>query len=462
LFVDKIPPHDEGAEEAVLGALMIDGGAIVVVSAIIRPEDFYRERNRCTYEACLAIFGRGEGIDQVSVSHELGSKGSLETFGGASFLSHLVAEVPTSVHAEHYATIVRRTATMRGLIKAGTEIAALGYDEDGDLAAAFRQAEDALFQVRGRKEIKDYVSLREVLDQFMEDTASIQEPTAGTGPVPTGFLDLDRLLGGLQRPGLIVLAARPSLGKSTLAMNIGRHAAGRGNHVGIASLEMGRMELVYRLVAAEAEVDSHRLRLNLLTEQQQIRVVDAVGALSDVPMYIDDTPGQPISEVRGRARRLQIERGLDLLIVDYIQLVHGTRRHDNRVMEMGEISGGLKELAQELDIPVLAISQLSRAVEQRPNHRPQLSDLRDSGTIEQDADVVVFIYRDESYYTEEEWYRQHPTEPYPKNVAEVIVAKHRNGPVGELQLYFRSQYSRFENLVARVDYPGSPPGPGML
>jgi len=451
VYIDKIPPHDEEAEEAVLGSLIIDGKAIVRVAPIVRPEDFYRERNRWTYEACLAVFSRGEAIDQVSVGHELGSQGRLEEFGGTSFLSHLVAAVPTSVHAEHYATIVRRTATMRSLIAAGAEIAGLGYGEDGDVAGALRQAEDVLFRIRGRQAIKDYVPLREVLDQYMEESASVQELAPGSGPIPTGFPDLDRLLGGLQRPGLTVLAARPGIGKSTLAMNIGRHAAGRGYKVGIVSLEMGRMELVYRLLAAEGEVDSHRLRLSLITEREQIRIVNAVGELSEIPMYIDDTPGQPISEVRGRARRLQLERGLDLLVVDYIQLVHGTRRHDNRVMEMTEISGALKEIAQELDVSVVAISQLSRAVEQRPTHRPQLADLRDSGAIEQDADVVAFIYRDDAYYTEEDWHRFHPTDPYPRNIAEVIVAKHRNGPVGGVELYFRSAFSRFESMAPRVE-----------
>jgi len=450
VYVEKIPPHDEEAEEAVLGALIIDGEVIVQVAPIVKATDFYRERNRGTYEACVAIFARGEVIDQVSVRHELGSQGRLEEYGGTAFLSHLVAAVPTSVHAAHYAAIVRRAATMRGLINAGTEIAGLGYGDDGDVAGAIRQAEDALFRVRGRQEIRDYVSLREVLDQFMEDSASIQEPAPGSGPIQTGFPDLDRLLGGLQRPGLFVLAARPSVGKSALAINIGRHAAGRGHQVGIASLEMGRMEVVYRLLSAESEVNSLRLRLNMITEREQVRVVNAVGELSELPVYIDDTAGQPISEVRGRARRLQMERGLDLLIVDYIQLVHGTRRQDNLVMQMTEISGGLKEVAQELNIPVLAISQLSRAVEQRPTHRPQLADLRDSGTIEQDADVVMFIYREDMYLDEDRWRLLHPTDPYPKNIAELIVAKHRNGPTGDVNLFFRAELVRFESLVAPV------------
>ena len=454
-MLDRIPPHDEEAEEAVLGSLIIDGEAIARVSAIVQAADFYGERNRWTYEACDALFQRSAAIDQVSVGHELATLGRLETVGGASFLSHLAANVPTSVHAEHYAGIVNRTATMRSLIRAATEIGALGFDPDFDVDATLRQAEDLLFNIRGRQRSKGYISLREILDQYMEDSATIMDPTPGTGPIPTGFLDLDRLLGGLHPSTLFVLAARPGIGKSTLALNMARNAAGRGSKVGIASLEMGRMELAFRLLAAEAEVDSHRLRLNLVTEREQQRVIDAVGALSDIPIYIDDTAGQPISEIRARARRLQIEVGVDLLIVDYIQLAHGSRRYDNnRVMEMSEISGTLKEMARQMVIPVVAVSQLSRAVEMRPGHKPLLSDLRDSGAIEQDADVVAFIYRADAYYTEEDWARFYPNEPYPRNIADLIVAKHRNGPVGEAKLYFRTQFSRFENLVQAVDLEG--------
>jgi len=264
----------------------------------------------------------------------------------------------------------------------------------------------------------------------------------------TGFSDLDNLLGGLQRSDLVILAARPSLGKSTLALDIARNGARRGSTVGLFSLEMSREQLAYRLLSAEAQVDSHRLHLNIITEREQQRVINAVGALSDLPIYIDDSPFPTMVDIRSKARRLFLERGLDLLVVDYIGLIHVPGRQDNRVQEMSEISRSLKGLARDLNVPVLALSQLSRAPEQRPSHRPQLSDLRDSGSIEQDADVVLFIYRDDVYLKEEEWERIHPTETYPKNIAEIIVAKHRNGPLGNLNLYFREQYSRFENLAA--------------
>ncbi|MDO8750757.1 MAG: replicative DNA helicase [Dehalococcoidia bacterium] len=450
MYVERVPPHDEAAEEAILGSILIDGEAILQVAPFLRPEDFYRERNRWTYDACLALFQRGEAINQVTISHELAGQDKLETAGGPSFLSHLVASVPTSVHAEHYAHIVSRTATMRNLIGAATHIAALGYEPDADLDATLSQAEDLLFRVRSRRQSRDFVPLRDVLDRYLEESAAFQTPTErGAGPIPTGFSDLDQLLGGLQRSDLVILAARPSLGKSALALDIARNAAGRGAVVGIFSLEMSREQLAYRLLSAEAQVDSHRLRLGIITEREQQRVINAVGALSDLPIYIDDSPLQTIVEVRSKARRLHMEHTVDLLIMDYIQLIQVSGRGDNRVQEMSEITRSLKGVARDLNVPLLALSQLSRAVEQRPTHRPMLSDLRDSGSIEQDADVVAFIYREDAYFSEEDWERQHPTEAYPKNIAEIIVAKHRNGPLGNLSLYFREQFSRFENLAAQ-------------
>jgi replicative DNA helicase len=454
MYAERVPPHDEAAEEAVLGSILVEGEAILRIAPILRPEDFYRERNRWTYEACLALFQRGDAIDQVSASHELAANDRLEPTGGPSFLSHLIATVPTSVYAEHYARIVSRTSTMRGLIRAATQIAALGYEQDADVDATLREAEDVLFRIRSRRETRDFVSLREIMDQYMEDSATALSSTGLTtaGPVLTGFLDMDQLLGGFQRSDLIILAARPSLGKSTLALNIARNAAQQGSTVGVMSLEMSREQLALRLLSAAAEVDSHHLRMHYpLPARQQQRVDDAVGALSDLPIYIDDTPLQTIVEIRSKARRLHMERGMDLLIVDYIQLMQGAGgRQDNRVQEISEISRSLKSVARDLNISLLAISQLSRAVEQRPSHRPQLSDLRDSGSIEQDADVVAFIYRDDVYYTEEEWETQSKGQAvYPKNIAEIMVAKHRNGPLGNFNLFFRDQFSRFENYATQ-------------
>ena len=448
MYAEKLPPRDVNAEEAVVGSLLIDGEAISRVGTFLKPGDFSTERHRWCYEACLALFQRNEAINQVTVAHELALNQRVEEVGGHAYLSHLVASVPTSVHIEHYGRIVNRTATMRKLIQAAGEIASIGYEGASDVDAALTQAEDMLFRIRTGQSVRDFVSLREVLDQYLEDTASIQLER-GAAPVPTGFVDLDRLLGGLQRSDLIILAARTGLGKSTLAINIARNAARHGAVVAIFSLEMSREQLAVRLLASEAEVDSHRLRLGIHSSAEADRIMAAVGDLSDLPMYIDDSPLQGIVEMRSKARRLHLERGVDLVIVDYIGLIRGGGRTENRVQELGEITRSLKGLARDLNVPILAVSQLSRAVEMRPSHRPQLSDLRESGSIEQDADVVAFIYRDDVYFTEEEWERRAPEKPYPKNIAEIIVAKHRHGPVDTLSLYFREKLARFEDLATQ-------------
>lgn len=450
MYAEKLPPHDTEAEEAVIGSLLIDGEAIMKVVHLLRPEDFYTEKNRFCYEACLALFQRGEAINQVTVAHQLALQNRLEEVGGAAYLSHLVSIVPTPLHIEHYARIVSRTATMRRLIQAAGEIAALGYEGAVDVQAALNRAEDILFRVRARQPSRDFVSLREVLDQYLEEKATVIEPLERKGAaILTGFQPLDELLGGLQRSDMIVLAARPSLGKSSLALNVAVNAAKGGAVVGIFSLEMSREQLALRMLASEAGVDGHRLRLGLYTEAEEQRIMDAIGVLSELPIYIDDTPLLGIVELRSKARRLRLERNADLFIVDYLQLMQSDGRSENRVQEISEISRSLKGVARDLNVPLLAVSQLSRAVELRPSHRPQLSDLRESGSIEQDADVVLFIYRDDVYYTQEEWEHRFPDKPYPKNIAEIIVAKHRHGPVGTLNLLFKDRLARFENVPAQ-------------
>ena len=322
MYTDRLPPHDDAAEEAVLGSMLLDGNSMLQVAPFLRPEDFYRERNRWSYEACLALFQRGEPINQVSVAHELEGLERLDPAGGAAFLSHLVTTVPTSVYVEHYARMVSRTSTMRNLISAATEIAALGYEQDSDVDSALGQAEELLFRIRSRRENRDFVPLRDVLDKYLEDTASVHTALEhGTAPVPTGFMDLDTVLGGLQRSDLVILAARPSMGKSTLALNIVQHAASQGANVGIFSLEMSSGQLAMRLLSSEAQVDSHSLRINLMSDREQQRVINAVGALSDLPIFVDDTPLQTIIEVRSKARRLHMERRLDLIVLDYLQLM---------------------------------------------------------------------------------------------------------------------------------------------
>lgn len=457
MYVDRLPPHDIAAEESVIGSILIDGDSLSRVASFLRPQDFYGEKNRWCFEAFLALFERSEAINQITVSHELSlhrSRGGeqdnrLEEIGGSAYLSHLVMVVPTSVHIEYYARIVQRTSIMRQLIDVGGRISEIGlHESDADTDAALSRAEDLLFRIRAGRGSGDFVHIREVLDTYMEESAALHGPDAAhISPVATGFPGIDNLLGnGMQRSDMIVLAARPSLGKSTLAFNIARAAADSGNRVGIFSLEMSRDQIGMRLLASEANVDSYRIRIGLLSNDEESRLLDAIGVLSDLPVYIDDTPIQTIVDMRGKARRLQSERGLDLIIIDYLQLIGGGGRIDNRAQEMGEISRSIKGMARDLDIPVIACSQLSRAIEQRPNHRPLLSDLRESGSIEQDADVVAFIHREDVYVSREDWEKRNPTEPYPENIAEIIFSKHRNGPVGTVPLYFRNDLVRFESL----------------
>lgn len=457
MYVDRLPPHDIAAEESVIGSILIDGDSLSRVASFLRPQDFYGEKNRWCFEAFLALFERSEAINQITVSHELSlhnSRGAeqenrLEEIGGSAYLSHLVMVVPTSVHIEYYARIVQRTSIMRQLIDVGGRISEIGlHESDADTDAALSRAEDLLFRIRAGRGSGDFVHIREVLDTYMEESAALHGPDAAhISPVATGFPGIDNLLGnGMQRSDMIVLAARPSLGKSTLAFNIARAAADSGNRVGIFSLEMSRDQIGMRLLASEANVDSYRIRIGLLSNDEESRLLDAIGVLSDLPVYIDDTPIQTIVDMRGKARRLQSERGLDLIIIDYLQLIGGGGRIDNRAQEMGEISRSIKGMARDLDIPVIACSQLSRAIEQRPNHRPLLSDLRESGSIEQDADVVAFIHREDVYVSREDWEKRNPTEPYPENIAEIIFSKHRNGPVGTVPLYFRNDLVRFESL----------------
>ena len=448
MYAERLPPHDIDAEESVIGSILIDGESLTRVTSFLEPRDIYNEKNRWCYEACLALFQRSEAVNQVSVAHELSLQGRLETVGGASYLSHLVLVVPTSVHIEHYARIVQRTSLMRQIIRAGGDIAAIGYEGAADADTALTHAEDRLFQIRSGRRAGDFAHIREILDIYMEESAAIHGPDARhVAPVATGFADLDRLLGGgLQRSDMVVLAARPSLGKSTLALNMARYAASQGDIVGVFSLEMGADQIGVRLLSSEAAVDSHRLRLGLLNDADERRLLDAIGLLSDLPIFIDDTPVQGIVEMRGKARRLQAERGLDLLIVDYLQLLDPPRgrRPDNREQEVSAISRMMKAHAKDLGIPIVALAQLNRKVEDRVGKRPQLSDLRDSGSLEQDSDVVILLHRP-SYYGITKVKRENGISEDVTHLAEAIVAKQRNGPTGTVQLYFDERCGLFGN-----------------
>ena len=456
MYAEQLLPHDVEAEEAVIGSLLIDGDSFLRVSSTLKPEDFYRERNRLCFNACVSLFRRSEAIDQVTLARELERTHCLEAVGGMAYLSHLVSITPTSAHAEHYAYLVFRTSTMRNLIDAASRISAMGYEDTDDLEGTMRRAEDTLFQVRTGQVQRGFVPLREVYDQFLEDRASIAEPDSiGGAPVLTGFNDLDELLGGMQRSDMLILGARPGLGKSALAINVCINAARNGATSGIFSLEMSREQLALRILASEAGIDAHRLRLGLYTEAEEQRIIDSIGNLSDLPVYIDDTPFQGMVEMRSKARRLSLEHGLDLLVVDYLQLIQGQshgRGGENRVQEISEISRSIKGMARDLNIPIVTCSQLSRLVEGRPGHRPLLSDLRDSGSIEQDADIVMFIYREDAYYTEEEWDQHFPGRPYPRGIAEIILSKHRHGPTGSVKLRFRDNLVRFESLPRAPEF----------
>ena len=451
----KLPPHNVEAEEAVLGSLFVDPDSITETAIFLKPEAFYREKNRWVYEACLALYDRNEAINQITAAQELATQGRLEAIGGAGYLSLLVERLPTSLHVEHYARIVHRLSVMRRLISAAGQIAAIGYEAEADLDSAMNKAEDALFRVRRGESPRDFIHIRRILEQYWEEGSLIGaglEEAGRLAHVDTGFPALDELLGGMQRSDMVILAARPSLGKSSLALGIARNAAlEQGAQVAIFSLEMSKEQLVQRLLSMEAEVDSKRVRLRQYTPSQEKRVMEATGKLSGIPIYIDDSPTLRVVEMRSKARRLHYERGIDLIIVDYLQLIRGDGRSENKVQEITDISRSLKTLAREMDCPVLAVSQLSRAVESRPSHVPMLSDLRESGSIEQDADVVMFIYRDDAYIKKEDWDRINPEKPYPEGIANLIVAKHRNGPQGQRNLRFRQEITRFENCPVEAE-----------
>lgn len=433
---ERLPPHNVEAEQSVLGSLMIDRDAIIRVASYVKPEDFYLAANSSIYQAILELYNRREPTDFVTLTDELERKNQLEDVGGVGYLSSLLNSVPTAVHVEYYARIVERTAMLRRLIDAGTSIVGIGYQDNVETEEAIDAAERALFNVSQRRSSRDFQSIADILDRFFDQIDYLQQHRGDVVGVPTGFTDLDQLTGGLQRSDLIIVAARPSMGKTAFSLGLAYGSAVQhGKTVGIFSLEMSAEQLVQRLLATETGVDSHRLRLGMINEDEWDRISRAFGRLAEANIFIDDSATASVMDVRSKARRLQAEYGLDLVIVDYLQLMTGGRR-DNRVQEISEISRGLKGLARELNVPVIALSQLSRAVESRSDHRPMLSDLRESGSIEQDADIVMFIYREEKYDENSD----------KKGIAEIIVAKHRNGPVGSLNLRFFERTARFADL----------------
>jgi replicative DNA helicase len=450
MVLERLPPHDIEAEEAVIAALLVDSEAILRVSAVLRPDDFFREKNGWVYDACLTLWGRGEAINEITVSHELARRERLEPAGGHAFLSQLVSDLPTTVGVEDYARIVGRDAVYRRLISAAGRMAQAAYEGGPDLEAVLGRAETMLLALRSGEALRDFVHIRSILEGYLDPSESSD---SAPSVIRTGYIDLDTLLGGLKRSDLVIVAARPSMGKSALGLNFARNAAvGQHARVAIFTLEMSGEQLAQRMLASEANVDSTRLRLGEHTEAEERRIMHAIGVLSECEIYIDDTPVLSVAEMRSKLRRLSAERGLDLVILDYLQLMHsGAGSGENRVQEISFISRSLKEMARELTVPMVALSQLSRAVETRQPHIPMLSDLRESGSIEQDADVVAFIYREDAYIRREEWQEANPSSPgraYPAGIAQLIVAKHRNGPTGVIELRFLNKVAKFEDLHA--------------
>ena len=434
--LEKPVPYDVDAEEAVLGSLLIDREAIIPIATFLRAEDFYRDVNGWVYESCLSLYNRREPGDFVTLCNELQRAGRLEQVGGIAYLTSMVNSVPTAVHVEYYAHIVERCSILRKLINAGGEIAALGYEQEKEVGNTLDKAEQILYNVSQRQNSADFVHIRKILESYFDRMETIHEHRGEIIGVPTGFRDLDQMTGGLQKSDLVILAARPSAGKTSLALSICHYVAAHAKiGVGMFSLEMSQEQLVHRLLAMETGVDSQRLRLGQIDDNEWLSISRAFGSLAEAPVYIDDTAAITPAELRSKARRLEVESGVGLIIVDYLQLM-SSGRSDNRVQEISEISRSLKALARELNIPVIALSQLSRAVESRPDHVPKLSDLRESGSIEQDADIVMFIYRDEMYNPDTER----------KGIADIHIAKHRNGPVGQVSLRFFEKTTRFADL----------------
>ncbi|MCL5438733.1 MAG: replicative DNA helicase [Patescibacteria group bacterium] len=426
----KVPPHNDDAEQSVLGAILIDKDAINIASENITPRDFYNDINAMIYEAMLSLYTDRKPIDLLTLTSELKKKKKFDKVG-TSYLTDLVNAVPTAANIEHYANLIKEASTKRALISAGTQIAELAFTEE-EVINVINKAESSIFSISQSHVTQGFIPVKEALASSFDRIDELHKRGGESfRGVTTGFLDLDEKLSGMQDSNLLILAARPGQGKTALAINIAQYVSvHKKTPVGIFSLEMSKEELVDRLLVGEADVDAWRLKTGKLSETDFSKLSEAMGVLADAPIFIDDTPGINISEIRSKARRLQLEHKIKLLIVDYLQLVDPGRRYDNRVQEVSIVSQSLKNLARELKVPVLAVSQLSRAVEHRGEKKPQLADLRESGAIEQDADVVMFLYRADDEFT--------------KNIPiKLLIAKHRNGPTGEIDLIFRGDRIKF-------------------
>ena len=435
---DRVPPQNIEAEQAVLGSILLEADALVTAMERLRPEDFYQPVHRMIYETMIELGEDGQPIDLVTLTAALQDKQRLEEAGGVDYLSRLLSVVPTAANVDYYARIVEEKSILRRLIRTATEIVQEGYAGAEDVGHLLNDAEQRILEISNRRTDSGFVSIRDVLMDVFERIEYLYHHKGGVTGIPSGFPDLDRMTSGFQRSDLIIVAARPSVGKTAFALNIAQNVGVRAREtVAIFSLEMSASQLVQRMICAESNVDAGRLRTGKLEGDDWEKLTMAIGALSEADIYIDDTPGITVTDIRAKLRRLKKERGLGLVVIDYLQLIQGRGRPgENRQQEVSEISRTLKQIARELEVPVIALSQLSRGVEQRQDKRPMLSDLRESGSIEQDADIVAFLYRDDYYDRETE----------KKNIIEIIIAKQRNGPVGTVELVFLKNFNKFVSL----------------
>ncbi len=436
--LSKIPPHDLEAEQAVIGSMLTDKDSVISAIEVLKEEDFYREDNRLIYKAVLNLYNRAEPIDIITLKSELSSMGKLDAIGGLEYLAELPERVPTTANVEKYIKLVEEKSTLRTLIRTANELITLGYDPTQEVDDIMDSAEKKIFNVMQKKNQKGYTAMKEILIESLAQLEELYNRKQHITGVPTGFRDLDYKLAGLHNSELILIAARPAMGKSAFALNIAANAAIRSKiPVVVFSLEMAKEQMGNRILASEAMVDSSKIQTGKLEDEDWGKLAAATGELSDAPIYIDDTPGISIMEIRAKCRKLKLEKNIGLVIIDYLQLISPAgRKGGSREQEIAEISRSLKILAKEINVPVVALSQLSRAVEQRPDHKPMLSDLRESGSIEQDADIVMFLHREEYY---------NPETIEKKNITDIIVAKNRSGSIGSEELVWLANFTKFAN-----------------
>jgi len=430
----KVPPHNIEAEQSVLGSMLLDREAIMIALEILKPDDFYKEAHKEIFESIFSLFSKNEPVDLVTLTEELKARGTLEAIGGIPYLTSLASGVPIASNIKYYADIVEKKATLRNLIRSSEEIINLGYTSDVHVNEVIEQAQKSIFDLSQNRSKEGFTPIQDVLAHTFDQIEQLYENKVGITGMTSGFIDLDRKLSGLHKTDLILVAARPAMGKSAFSLNLAQNAALKaGASVALFSLEMSKEQLMLRMLAAEAMVDLRKIQIGNLNEDEWGKIAQAMIPLSQSKIYFDDTPGISILEMRSKCRRLKMEKGLDLILVDYLQLMQGDRRSESRQQEISAISRNLKIMAKELDCPVIALSQLSRAPELRADHRPILSDLRESGAIEQDADLVMFLYRDEYYHADSD----------KKNLAEVIIAKHRHGETGSVELVWLGEFQKF-------------------